>query len=303
MPKLQPAPTRLTFTLSGEIVNGTHYIDLSQVASIVSRRAYRQGLNWAVAGITVVSGGTSTGAVTSISKLPNTWVVSGSWEKAMRAWIRQQNAALDDLADPEPARYRDFKIHFDATHASAGFGANLIPWSTDFQFAQGEWQASEIVIPNDGAPGITNEYTMHMTGADAGTSKGLITNYANSRNMPQSPDPVSPQPLDDNMFNQMFDVGGDNDAVVLNATDKNDNLPYNQAQYPGEPGNGGSGELVDQLIFTTTTIGAKQRSIGTNFPCGLIKLQCAGYVGSTNVFVDLVPGSHRGYLADKMTEM
>jgi hypothetical protein len=301
--KLQPAPTRLAFVLPSDTVNGYHYIDLSQVASIVNRRAYRQGINWAVAGITVVSGGTTSGAVTNIMKLPNTWVCSGAWEKSMRAWLRQQNEALANLDNVEPAKYRDFKVYFDANHATAGIGANLIPWAEGGQFLPGEWQQSTIVVPNDGAVGVTSEYSLHMTGTDTPTSKAMIKAYANSRNTPHSPDPVAPTPLNNSYFNTMFDVGDNNDEVILNATDKNDDLPYDRDDYPGETANGYGGELVYSLVFTTTTIGAKQHSIGATFPCGLIKLQMSGYVGSTNVYVDLVPGDHRGYLCEPMTEM
>ena len=101
--KIQPAVETLSFYLqpvpvgtasgTGEIAPGqvTYYCDLSQVASLANRRFYRQGLNWAVAGMRFNStnvinvGGTTLvqqdapeGSVV-VQKLPNTWVMSNAW--------------------------------------------------------------------------------------------------------------------------------------------------------------------------------------------------------------------------------
>lgn len=81
--KIQPAPLNLSFTAAGG--TATNWIDLSQCASIVNRRFYRQGINWAVAGFTVTVTGTTTspGSVT-ISKVPNTWMASNAWHKSLQ---------------------------------------------------------------------------------------------------------------------------------------------------------------------------------------------------------------------------
>ena len=69
--KIEPAAMRLTFELPSSMVNGTHYIDLSQCASLVNRRFYRQGLNWAVAGFRLnVQETAVSGAAVTVSKLP-----------------------------------------------------------------------------------------------------------------------------------------------------------------------------------------------------------------------------------------
>ena len=46
---MEPAVQNITVT----IAPGRNYIDLSQIASLVNRRFYRQGINWAVAGFKV----------------------------------------------------------------------------------------------------------------------------------------------------------------------------------------------------------------------------------------------------------
>jgi len=302
---IEPAVMTLRFSDTVPVATSERfYIDLSQCASAINRRFYRQGLNWAVAGMKLTTAGQG---IVTVSKIPNTWVSSGSWEKAMRAWLRQQNEAMENLSEPEPARYRDFKIHMDSNHVGDGFGGNMIPKDVSgIPLLLGEWEASEIVIPNTGgAAGVTTEYKLHMVGTDTATSKCLITNYANSRNTPFSPDPIAPVGLENNMYSEMFDVGGDNDEIVDNATDKNDNLPYFRNVYPYQNANL---QYHDSGIMSPTTIGGTTRLKGGNFPCGLICVD----VNNTDIEptgigfilqVDLVPGHHRGYLAEDMKEM
>lgn len=303
MSKMQPAPTRMSFALSSEIVNGTHYIDLFQCASIINRRFYRQGLNWAVSGFTFISG-TNAGATVSIEKIQTSWTTSGSWEKTMRHWLKQQNEAIEEAGtESVTARFRDYKIHMDDQHVANGFAANLLPWSSAVPFVPGEWEASQIVIPNDGAPGVTNEYFVKLYGASDATSKGIIEGYALSRSVPQTPDPSTIGSSDQSWISEMINVGDSEDSVLVNAQYNNRNLPYSQLLYPGAVGNGGSGELVDSLIFTNTTLSAKQSARGSEFPCGLIKLNLGGFTQNMTIFVDLVPGMNRGYLTQDMKDM
>ena len=121
--KIQPAAMTLAFTIPA--VSGASYIDLSQVASLVNRRFYRQGINWAVAGFKVLTGSNLTGSF-KISKLPNTWVMSNAWEKSFRAWQRMNNEALDETPSVRP-KFLDFKIYANEQHHAQGFAANLFP--------------------------------------------------------------------------------------------------------------------------------------------------------------------------------
>ena len=55
-------------------------------------------------------------------------------------------------------------------------------------------------------------------------------------------------------------------------------------------------------MFTTTTVSARNRVKPFNAPCGLIRFN--NNVGEDVVmYIDLVPGHHRGYLCEPMTEM
>ena len=281
---------------------GQYTLDLSQIASLINRRFYRQGINWAVAGFKIF---TLTSGSIRIHKLQNTWVTSNAWEKAFRKWNKQQMDAVEDMgAESAVAAFRDFKIHMDDVHVTDGFASNLLPIDAfGIPIQTGEWQPSQVVIPNDGAPGVTNEYFVQMNGASSAAAKSIIGGYAFSRSYPQSPDPVSPA-VETSWLNRMFDVGDENDDVLDNATDRNDQLPYNQTAYPGSSTNFAGLQIHDQASITATTIGGTTRLKGGNFPCGLVRFQHDPAESANLVIqIDLIPGSHRGYLCESMTEM
>ena len=192
---IQPAVLTITSstTTVGAGATGSFYMDLSQVASLLNRRFYRQGLNWAVAGIKMITATGVSGLVT-IKQLPNTWVTSNAWEKAFRAWNKQQMDAIEDAgAESAVARFRDFKVFADVGHVTSGFGNNLLPLDGQLPIAQpyntGEWEESLIVVPNILAPGVDPlvttepiEYKLHMCGINNNgrTSRGILEGYADS---------------------------------------------------------------------------------------------------------------------------
>jgi len=328
--KIQPSVQTMTFNIASVPNNATarFYIDLSQCASILNRRFYRQGINWAVAGFKFVG---SVPMNITVSKLPNTWVTSNAWEKAFRAWDKQQKDDLEEAGGMSAmAKFRDFKVFMGANHVDQYFASgsdlnvtNQLPITTDFtggivRSTGGEWEPSQIVLPMtlpdaSGSLIEPQEYLLHMVGANVNgsLSRGVIEGYADSRAYPQSPDPVS-RPLDSaqNWMRAMFDVGNDNPEVIANATDTNDELPYPQVDYPG-------GELqlpglqVHDLVRITETNPTNGISVrggkGGNFPCGLIALDTTafgdGLTTNLTLQVDLIPGNHRGYLCEPMTEM
>ncbi|MDA7518113.1 hypothetical protein N8511_04145 [Akkermansiaceae bacterium] len=312
--KIQPAV--LTIPLIAQALPGQltkKFIDLSQITSLMNRRFYRQGLNWAVAGFKVTAAHnteTPSGTV-FVNKLPNTWISSNAWEKAFRSWNKQQMDAIEDAgAESAVARFRDFKIHADVAHVTAGFSNNWLPSG----YLPGEWEPSQVVIPNilpdaSGTNIDPQEVLLHMVGINnnGGISRGIIEGYADSRAFPQSPDPVSPDiNSNNNWLRQMFDVGNDNQDITDNATNRNDNLPYPQTDYPGGETQAPNLEVHDFQLLSGTSIGGTTRLKGGNFPAGLIEVS---YFNDTieeatiSLLIDLVPGHHRGYLCEPMTEM
>jgi len=312
--KIEPAVQTITLATPSVAsgATGNFTVDLSQVASLINRRFYRQGINWAVAGVKVLT--QAPGSVACL-KLPNTWVTSNAWEKAFRMWNKQQMDAVDDAgAESAVAKFRDFKVFMDTTHVSSGFPGNLLPLDALGNTPlPGEWEPSQIVLPNtvaDASGTFINagERFLHMVGINInGTvSRGVLEGYADSRSYPQSPDPVSPDVSDaQNWMARMFDVGNDISESLENATDRNDELPYDQVNYPGGALNMPGLQIHDQNAITPSTIGGATHLKGGNFPCGLMRFSWNPTEVSSNIVIqiDLVPGTHRGYLCEPMTEM
>ncbi len=321
MAKIQPAVKTLKFVLPGNVAEATlsRYIDLSQVCSKVSRRFYRQGKVWVVAGFKFVSASGWYGEF-NVQRLPDSWPVSNSWHKVYATWKKQQDEAIADSSSQSAvAKYRDFKIHMDAEHVDATFGSNLIPIdASNNGISAAEWEASQIVIPQidpdaTGSLLEPREFYLHMVGDNnyGGISRGLVSGYAHSRAFPQSPDPVSPAIEDsDNWMRSMFDVGSDTTEIVANATTKNDDLPYDQDEYPGGETNFPGLQIVDIASITPSAVLSTRQLRGDTFPCGLVKIGINTDAGVSPgvdddifVLVYLVPGPDRGYLTQPMQDM
>jgi len=328
---IEPAVQTLHFTQinTNPGAASVNYIDLSQVASIVNRRFYRQGINWAVGGFKIISDGKPVALV--ISKLPNSWVMANSWEKSMRTWSKMNREALAETESIRP-RFLDFKIYADQTHHDAGFGANLLPASAGAAVATpGEWIASKAVVPfGPASPGNTAEFEFVATGANfpgASTATGLnavslIEGYAASRALPYQPDPNTPADADDadgstpeNWMAAIFNEGTDQTSEVIeDMIFENNVAPYPfegdgisiDTMYPGGANQLSGLQLHDLEYVTGTTIGGTTRMKGGNFPCGLIQFTVSNSgteASQLSLLIDLVPGHHRGYLCESMTEM
>ncbi len=321
---LQPAVMKLHFAAAIDSIN---YIDISQCVSRLNRRFYRQGLNWAVANVKVTQqpGVTATaGSTAYVNSLPHTWTTANAWLKAFHAWKNQQDAAVESAgAESVVARFRDFKISMESGHVvgvglspqNLGHGRLIGPFQTGLVVngmvdPSEEWTGSQIAIPNDGAPGVTNEYTLHMVGeldSAIGNSKGIIQGYALSRSYPQSPDLIAPGVVAGWMA-EMIDVGDDSGLVISNAEYNNNELPYDQDEYPG--GETNFIQLETQgYNWNQSTVGVNTFNTGPfTAPCGLLRVDfnyqsaVEGSTGVNIITVELVPGNHRGYLCETMEE-
>lgn len=318
-PKIQPVPLKLNYVMSAE--QGSGYIDLMRDCSRLARKFFRQGHLVAIANIRVTMPAASTptaGNSVYVSAMQNTWVVSNAWEKSFRHWQRQQNEALEDGgSQSSKARFNDFKVYLDKNHQTTGNlePVNMGPFDTVGPFPTavvtsspplaGDWDYSQIVIPNDGAVGVTNEYFLTMHGADTASTKGMALGYAESRAYPTEPDPASPV-VKNSWLQQMFDVGDNNDEVLDNATARNNQLPYDQSDYPGTPAN----YLYPEnkaWCFNRSTTGVNTFNLGGMVaPCGLLRIDQLYSNGSPTdliIEIELLPGTTRGYHLVPMTEM
>ena len=326
--KIEPAVMTLTFATAGTAASRS-YIDLSQVASLVNRRFYRQGINWAVGGFKVSS--LKTGTV-NVFKLPNTWVLSNAWEKGFRAWTKMNREALAEAPSVRP-KFLDFKIFADQQHHAAGFGANLLPLSgAGIPAVAGEWIQSKYVMPDNtqGATGGINNYEVIAVGASfpGGGASGLnavslIEGYANSRGLPDILDPNAPGDAADasgttpeNWLTALFNEGqAQDDQVITDMITENNEAPYpfeNDGTHTDTMYPGGETQLAGMqwhdfvTIYESNTVNgiSNQRLKGGNFPCGLVCIDWTPDEAANLVIqVDLIPGAHRGYLCEPMTEM
>ena len=324
--KIQPAVQTMTFYVTVPPGASTHYLDVNQVTSLLNRRFYRQGLNNAIAGFKILSNAGFTGGAV-ISKLPNTWVMSNAWEKSFRAWTKMNREALEEAESVRP-KFLDFKIYADAEHHAAGFYANLLPVSLAGTFDIGEWIPSKFVIPrtNGTDDSISHEIiavgaNYPGTGASGFNAVSLIEGYAASRALPNILDPNTPDDArlasgstPQNYLGALFNDGTDQIADILeDMRFDNKQAPYPfendgsqvDTMYPNGANQGPGLQIHDTEFITGTTIGGTTRLKGGNFPCGLIRFDFSNNADADilTLQIDLIPGNHRGYLCEPMTEM
>ncbi len=314
-----------TPTIASDGGQDQFYIDLSQCASLMNRRFYRQGINWAVSSIRLMTTGFE-GQVT-ISKLPNSWVMSNAWEKGFRAWQHMIKNATDEAGNESiKGKFLDFKIYADRQHHQDGFGANLRPDDAEGNTANlGQWQPSEIEVPSASGSAASTTWELIAVGASnpgVGSSgydaKSLIAGYEVSRALPYSEDPNSPadsNSLGENWIMSLFTEGTQQDPDVIEMLEvTGDKAPYpfegdgtnTDTMYPGGAINLPALQVHSYEYITGTTVGGQTVARGGNFPCGLIKFDCLNTGSRTAniaIVVELVPGNHRGYLCEPMTEM
>ncbi len=343
--KLQPAPLTMTFGLTvpeNQTITNS-FIDLSQCASLINRRFYRQGLNWAVTGFSIgakTDGTANAEGFVRIYKIPQTWVSSNSWEKGFRHWLKMNNEAMDGTESIKP-KFMDFKVYMDSDHHSAGVGANLIPLGeapidpldpSIGSFVTGTWDMSEVTFPTSGATGNAADFEIIWTGANyPGAAAGsgldavsLIEGYASSRGLPEIRDPnapadaadVGPTATPENWIGALENEGTEQDKdIITNLLDDNNQAPYPyendgthiDTMYPGGANQGGGLETHYIQPITGTTVGGISQAPGGTFYGGLIKVQTSGALntgtGAVLLQVHLAPGLHRGYMCQSMQDV
>jgi hypothetical protein len=305
-------------------------LDLSQCASLVNRRFYRQGINWAVSGFKMLTS-SQLGSI-AIKKLPDTWVMSNAWEKGFRTWQKMNNEALAESESIRP-RFLDYKIYADSAHHAAGYAGNLLPGLLSPTFVAataGEWESSKMVIPKtDGTDDVHSREIIAVgasypgVGASTLNAVSLIEGYASSRGLPNVLDPNAPADAADvnsnapeNWMAATFNEGTDqDDAILTDMISENNLAPYPfendgvnvDTMYPGGANQLSGLQTHDFEYISGTTVGGTTRMKGGLFPCGLVRLVAQNNDPTSSMSIimqiDLVPGNHRGYLCEPMTGM
>ena len=331
--KIQPAQLTISTAMNG---GATATLDLSQCASLLNRRFYRQGLNWAVAGFTFLTQDPNQSGFIGVHKIPDTWVSSNAWEKGFRVWQRSINEALEETESVK-AKFTDFKVYMDNVHHAAGKSANLLPYmgTPSTALTVGEWDYSQVHIPTatNPASGLTDDFDIIWTGASfpgTGGATGndavsLIEGYAASRGLPDIRDPnapadaadaegVTPENWQSAMFNENTDQTHE---IIEDMLTENNKAPYpfendgtaTDTQYPGganQPAGAGSKLAIHDIVgITSTTVGGMTKMAGGNFQGGLIRFDASDLSESSNVaiLIHLVPGPHRGYMCQPMQDV
>ena len=336
-PNIEPSEMTLYLATANTLPNNTttSFIDLSECAALMNRRFYRQGLNWAVAGFKILTaqptGGQSIIGTIQCKKLPSTWVFKNAWTKGMKHWQERLNEAVGEDGEDVKGRFLDFKIYADSDHHDAGFGANLRPRSGDGTVAvPGEYLSAKIRLKTGTGGSVAHEVVGvgdNYPGVSAATSfnaVSLVHGYAASRALPSESDPNTPDDLDSvagtlaqNWMTALTNNkdGGNADAFIVDDVSGYDLPPYPfendgsvvDTHYPGGANQLPSLMLHDTASYGGTTIGGSTYLKGGNFPCGLIRIDHTVNTESVAhnivIQVDLVPGNHRGYLAEPMGDM
>lgn len=291
------------------------YVDIAQCLSIINRRSYRQGMNYAVAKVEVFS---PDGGNLGIFTVPTTWVADNATTKAYKHWEKQRQEVLDEQPSMK-AKWSDFKVFMDATHAVAGVADNLTPVNmsaTPALYLLGDWDASEMVFPVTGGSGGTaaaNQQTMHVLGDNvpvgnftvAKTSFSLIEAYANSRRTPQSPDPsTTGVSTTTNPYATLASSDSKYQDIAENLLEHNKETPYDLDDYPGGELNAPNPQWVGTAIlndYGDATAWSSSRCDGFIAPFGLLQIDTTSFEDDTamNVVITLVPGSYKGILAEK----
>lgn len=291
---------------------GVSFLDIGQCYSLINRISCRQGMQWAIAGISVHS---DLDTKFQIFRLPESWPVINAWEKSYHIWRKSQDQVLDDQPGIE-GRYRDFKVFMNQAHQTAGVAANMIPEGyaiTGFGVPFGyDWEPSDIQVPNDPVPGSTTGYNLHVLDSSTPNSKGMIEGYAFSRSRPQQIDPNVPDApalSGVNWMEDAFDVGDNLEEIRDNILTENDEPPY-VVGTPGTadefyPGGGAQGLVAPTagVLFTRAGLGTQTRTGGFTAPCGLLKVITSGDAADALLTVHIMPGDYKGAMARSMQDV
>lgn len=305
--KIQPAVRYLRYELTNSGSAGTetsHYIDLARDLSRVNRRLYRQGRDYHVKKITVVSANTlaapgGNAGFVSASIVHPTWVSQKAWQRGFKTWTLMNKEASHAVNNDVAGTWSDFKVFMTPEHENGGTVLDPIDNGGN-AFSAGEWTYSNLVTP-DGTTGA-DEFLLTMLGnhigsAGARRTVSLCRSFGESRATVNPDDPNTPGTIADDPLNNVFDYGTAVDEVLQNVMEDSDNPPYNITQYIGGLANGPKPSVAQMSTLGTD---GKCTLAGFSAMCGLIELESKSDIAGDvfNVLVELAPGSYRGIKAD-----
>ncbi len=301
--KLQPTVRTLRYELTNSGTPGnetSHYIDLAKDLSVLNRRLYRQGRDYHVKKITIVSSNTPNGENrVSVSTVPHNWVSQMAWKRAKTTWDEMNKTASAQVAGNITGTWADFKLYMSTDHRTAAASMLRPRDNGGTQYDEGEWTYSLLVTP-DGTTSA-NPFNLHMLGGHSGSvgawnSVGVIKSFGESRATVQTGDPNVPGTVSDDPLVNVFDYGTAVDEVLDILEYSNDAPPYDIDEYPGDDTNGPKPAVAQD----TTLVDGRATMAGFTAFCGLLEIESKSAIASDvfSLLVELAPGSYRGVKAD-----
>lgn len=309
----------IEFELTDLDENNQGFIDLAQCCSAIGRKLERQQQQMVIQSVSLQ---TSQTGIIEIFRLPSNWSTVNAINKAYYHWKQQQDDVAEEAGiESTRAKYRDFKVFYNAAHQAAGTDENLTPkkcygWGVRPAPAGTfyEWDASQIAVPNVGTPGTTVEYNLHVLGDDVAAaplySFGVIKAYGDSRSRPQAVDPNFVDVAGGGLYGLMDDVGDNLTEVVTNYQDHNhvppyvigdvaDATSYNDEYYWGGANVGG--EIRECALISNTAVSTIRTTAGGFVAnCGLLRVYSQGI--TDGILTIRMAVDDKGYVTRPMLE-
>jgi len=308
--KIEPAVLTLNYEIQTSTVGVDNYIDLSRDLSNLNRRLYRQGMQYAVGGLTVTDDlGTARGLEINISTAGNTWITQNAWKKGRALWMQMQQEVLESNPSVK-GKWADFKVLMTEEMAFANTRRALDGAMATWQPGQ-EWTRSLYVVPQHDvdAAGVVlpaEEWYACLIGPDDVANKvfSLTKAYEESRSTVQPTAPNVPATLPNSFYLKLQDEGSQDPELAGVIIEENDQPPYamGPGTYPGGEAFGVKGSMTRVGRGVMNNFTPLLNMPGFTAECGFIYIAAKSTEGSDNcrVQVHLVPGEYKGVLAVPM---
>nr|AGA18463.1 hypothetical protein [uncultured marine virus] len=310
-PTIQPAITSLNYEMPTSTVGVTRYIDLAADLSKLNRKLFRQGYQYAIAGITVTDDvGVLSACEITVNTAGNSWITQNAWTKGYALWNQMNEEVLDDNPSIQ-GKWADYKVYLNENMAGANtiqaLDGNMVAWP-----AGAEWEYSRYVVPQhdvslvDGSVLPALEYVAALVGPDdlPNFRFSLVKAYEESRATVQDIAPNVPVALPNSFYLQLTDDGSQDPELATVIQDANDQPPYPMApgEYPGSEAFGFAGASTRVARGVKNDFAPTMTLPGFTAECGLLQIGARRSEGAENIRlqIHLVPGSYRGIMAKPM---
>ncbi len=314
---LQPSVMSLWYEMpTSDGFGVSRFIDIASDLSRLNRKLFRQGYQYAIAGVTVIDDVDVTSSLdVSISTAGNTWVTQNAWTKGRALWNEMNKEALEDNPSIQ-GTWADFKVALTENQAAANTISALNGAAGPFLPGY-EWAKSVYVLPQHdvdvvGATGTVKpaeEFTACLVGPDdmAGFVFSLTNAYEESRATVQDfNSPNVPVALPDSFYLKLTDDGSQDPELAQVIVEANDQPPYamSPGAYPGGAGYSTSEATTRVARGVKNDFTPTMTLPGFTVECGLLRIDALRPAGAASdnvrIQIHLMPGPYKGVMAVTM---